>query len=156
MIEITFNYYGRIAKGILLGKYQRIHEEHEIVKKRFFWKIYEKHKVKKIDSPLYIIFIPWKHQEKEIIEIDEKKVIEIGEVVKEENWINVDKYTSCMKEDYWCKVSIKVKNFNGYKFIYDNNSFIVNLVSCNYHENLNIIYKMFPEFLELNLENIEK
>ena len=50
MIQITFNDYGNTVKGILLGKYQRVHELHQITKKKFFGKVYEKHKVKKTFS----------------------------------------------------------------------------------------------------------
>ena len=155
MIQITFNYCGNIVKGILLGKYQRVHELHHIIKKKFFGKVYEKHKVKKTNSPLYIIFIPWKHQAKEIIEIDESYVLEIAGLLKEEEWINVDSYTSLVLEHNEYEVSIKVNNFNGYKFIYDNNSFIVDLVLSNTKDNLNILYTKYPEFLEMDLGNIE-
>ncbi len=155
MIQITFNYYGNTVKGILLGKYQRVHELHQIIKKKFFGKVYEKHKVKKTNSPLYIIFIPWKHQIKEIVEIDENYVLEIDGLIKEEDWINVDSYTSSVLEHNEYEVSIKVKNFNGYKFIYDNNSYIVNLLLSNNKENLELLYKTYPELLEIDLPNVE-
>ena len=155
MIQITFNYYGNTVKGILLGKYQRVHELHQITKKKFFGKVYEKHKVKKTNSPLYIIFIPWKHQIKEIVEIDEHHVLEIDGLLKEEDWINVDSYTSSVLEHNEYEVSIKVKNFNGYKFIYDNNSYIVNLLLSNNKENLELLYKTYPELLEIDLQNVE-
>lgn len=155
MIQITFNYYGNTVKGILLGKYQRVHELHQITKKKFFGKVYEKHKVKKTNSPLYIIFIPWKHQIKEIVEIDEHYILEIDGLLKEEDWINVDSYTSSVLEHNEYEVSIKVKNFNGYKFIYDNNSYIVNLLLSNNKENLELLYKIYPELLEIDLQNVE-
>ena len=155
MIQITFNYYGNTVKGILLGKYQRVHELHQIIKKKFFGKVYEKHKVKKTNSPLYIIFIPWKHQIKEIVEIDENYVLEIDGLLKEEDWINVDSYTSSVLEHNEYEVSIKVKKFNGYKFIYDNNSYIVNLLLSNNKENLELLYKTYPELLEIDLQNVE-
>ena len=155
MIQITFNYYGNTVKGILLGKYQRVHELHQITKKKFFGKEYEKHKFKKTNSPIYIIFIPWKHQIKEIVEIDEHYVLEIDGLLKEEDWINVDSYTSSVLEHNEYEVSIKVKNFNGYKFIYDNNSYIVNLLLSNNKENLELLYKIYPELLEIDLQNVE-
>lgn len=155
MIQITFNYYGNTVKGILLGKYQRVHELHQITKKKFFGKVYEKHKVKKTNSPLYIIFIPWKHQLKEIIEIDESYVLEIDELLKEEDWISVDSYISSVLEHNEYEVSIKVNNFNGYKFIYENNSFIVDLMLSDTKDNFNILYKKHPEFLEIDLDNKE-
>lgn len=52
-------------------------------------------------------------------------------------------------------MSIKVKKFNGYKFIYDNNSFIVDLVLSNTKDNLNTLYTKHPEFLEIDLNNEE-
>lgn len=155
MIQITFNYYGNTVKGILLGKYQRVHELHQITKKKFFGKVYENHKVKKTNSPLYIIFIPWKHQLKEIIEIDESYVLEIDELLKEEDWISVDSYISSVLEHNEYEVSIKVNNFNGYKFIYENNSFIVDLMLSDTKDNFYILYKKHPEFLEIDLDNKE-
>ena len=60
-------------------------------------------------------------------------------LIKEEDWINVDSYTSSVLEHNEYEVSIKVKNFNGYKFIYDNNSYIVNLLLSNNKENLELL-----------------
>ena len=62
-----------------------------------------------------------KHQIKEIVEIDEHHVLEIDGLLKEEDWISVDSYISSVLEHNEYEVSIKVKNFNGYKFIYYKN-----------------------------------
>ena len=148
MIQITFNYYGNTVKGILLGKYQGVHELHQIIKKKFFGKVYEKHKVKKTNSPLYIIFIPWKHQIKEIVEIDENYVLEIDGLLKEEDWIYVDSYTSSVLEHNEYEVSIKVKNFNGYKFIYDDNEFIANIRNGLTEYCLETLYNNLPSIIE--------
>ena len=103
---------------------------------------------------MYIVFIPWKHALKDIVFISERQILSIDRVV-DDNWINIDSYISkfVKEEPYYCEYEIE--NFNGYKFIYDNNSFIVDLVLSDTKDNLNILYIKHPEFLEIDLNNIE-
>ena len=77
MIKIKFDYYGNIINGILLGVYERQHEETYTIEKKFFGKIKTIYKTRKLTSPLYIIFIPWKHKEKELVEVDEKYILNL-------------------------------------------------------------------------------
>ena len=129
MIKIKFDYYGNIINGILLGVYERQHEETYTIEKKFFGKIKTIYKTRKLTSPLYIIFIPWKHKEKELVEVDEK-------------YIDV--------------IFNEVNKFRGYKFIYDYNSFIINMVLYETHKNLELLYKYLPELLDIDLKNREE
>lgn len=81
MIKIKFDYYGDIINGILLGVYERQHEETYTIEKKFFGKIKTIYKTRKLTSPLYIIFIPWKHKEKELVEVDEKYILVIKKLL---------------------------------------------------------------------------
>ncbi len=75
MIEIEFYDGASIIKGILLGKYQCPHNEVYSVTKRFLWKTKHIYKYRTLNTPLYIIFVPWKHKEKELVTVDEKTLL---------------------------------------------------------------------------------
>ena len=159
MVIIQFHYNERIISGILLGKYQRPHDEVYSVKKRFLWKTKIIYKHKTLNTPLYLIFIPWKHQEKELIEVDEKYIINPETIQMDEIWINVDKFTSERSESYdnhsWSE-SVEVNNFIGYKFIYENNDFLINVCLHDWWEPLTIIYQNIPQLLNMDLDNKEE
>jgi hypothetical protein len=155
MIVVNFEYNGQITKGILLGKYRRPHEEVYTVEKKFFGKKKVIDKWRKSNSFLYIIFIPWKHQLKELVEIDEKYILNIDSIVLNDEWVSIDKYISESDDEYYAP-SVVVKEFVGYRFMYENNSFIIDLVLHNSHKNLSILYKHIPKILDIDLNNIEE
>lgn len=159
MVIIQFRYQERIISGILLGKYQRPHDEVYSVKKRFLWKtkIIYKHKTR--NTPLYLIFVPWRHKEKELIEVDEKYIIDPEAIQMDKTWINIDKFSSERTEsfdNYSWNESIEVNNFTGYKFMYDHNSFMINLCLHEWWEPLMIIYQNIPQLLNMDLGNKEE
>lgn len=152
---IKFEYDGQIVKGILLGKYRRPHEVVHTVEKKFFGKKKVVDKWRKSNSFLYIIFIPWRHQLKELVEIDEKYILNTDSIDFNDEWVSIDKYISESNDEYYAP-SVVVKEFTGYKFMYENNSFIIDLVLHENHNNLAIIYKNIPEMLEIDLSNTEE
>ena len=159
MVTIKFHYNERIISGILLGKYQRPHDEVYSVKKRFLWKTKIIYKHKTLNTPLYLIFIPWRHQEKELIEVDEKYIINPETIQMDETWINVDKFTSERSEsveNHTWNESLEVNKFIGYKFIYENNDFLINVCLHNWWEPLTIIYQNIPQLLNMDLDNKEE
>ena len=159
MVTIKFHYNERIISGILLGKYQRPHDEVYSVKKRFLWKTKIIYKHKTLNTPLYMIFIPWRHQEKELIEVDEKYIINPEAVPIDETWIHVDKFTSERTEsveNHTWNESLEVNKFIGYKFIYENNDFLINVCLHDWWEPLTIIYQNIPQLLNMDLDNKEE
>ena len=159
MVIIQFHYNERIISGILLGKYQRPHDEVYSVKKRFLWKTKIIYKHKTLNTPLYLIFIPWRHQEKELIEVDEKYIINPETIQMDETWINVDKFTSEISEsveNHTWNESLEVNKFIGYKFIYENNDFLINVCFHDWWEPLTIIYQNIPQLLNMDLDNKEE
>lgn len=159
MVIIKFRYDERIVSGVLLGKYQRSHDEVYTVKKKFLRKTKIIYKHKTLNTPLYVIFIPWKHKEKELIEVDERHIINPEAIQIDETWINVDAFTSEKTElfnNYSWNESIEVNDFVGYKFMYDNNSFMVNLCLHECWECLTIVYKEMPQLLNMYLDNEEE
>ena len=159
MVIIQFHYNERIISGILLGKYHRPHDEVYPVNKRFLWKTKTVYKHKTLNTPLYLIFIPWRHQEKELIEVDEKYIINPETIQMDEIWINVDKFTSERSEsveNHTWNESLEVNKFIGYKFIYENNDFLINVCLHDWWEPLTIIYQNIPQLLNMDLDNKEE
>ena len=66
MVQIEFYDDARVIKGILLGKYQWPHDEVYSYEKKFLWKTKTKYAHRTLNTPLYIVFIPWKHQLKDL------------------------------------------------------------------------------------------
>lgn len=156
MVQIEFYDDGRVIKGILLAKYQRRHDEVYSWGKKVFGKAKTKYARRRLKNPLYVIFIPWKHKLKELIEVDEKYIINSQPFRVDETWITKDKFISKTGYDiYSFSVKVKIKNFVGYKFIYDNNSFIAKMSSHEFEDCLAILYKNMPEILDIDLENKE-
>ena len=156
MVEIEFNNNGNAIKGILLGKYQRPHDEVYSFEKKFLWKTKTICKRQTLNTPLYVIFIPWKHKEKELLEIDEKYIIDPQSVQTDETWIKVDKFISKEFIGNIHHASMEVNDFIGYKFMYDNNSFMINLCLNGSRDNLTILYENIPELLDTDLCNEEE
>lgn len=158
MVTIQFLYNNRVINGVLLAKYQRPHDEVYTVKQKFLWKTKLTYQHRTLNTPLYVIFIPWRHQEKELIEVDEKYIINPENIQIDKTWINIDKFTSERTESFdnrsW-KESIEVNNFLGYKFMYDNNSFMINLCLHEWREVLTTLYQTMPQLLDIDLDNEE-
>ena len=158
MVTIQFLYNNRVINGVLLAKYQRPHDEVYSVKKEFLGKTKITYEHRTLNTPLYVIFIPWRHKEKEIIEVDEKFIINPENVGIDETWISIDKFTSERTESFnnhsWSE-SVEVSNFCGYKFMYDNNSFMINLCMHEYWETLTILFQNIPQLLDIDLKNEE-
>lgn len=155
MVEIEFNN-GTKIKCILLGKYQRQHKELQSYQKRCLWKNSSVYITKTIDTYFYIILIPWKHREKQIVEINERNIVNSQSIKLDESWIKVDEFISETLDGSIYPLSMKVNDFVGYKFIYENNSFIINLSLHDECDNLSVLYRNMPELLDVNLENKEE
>lgn len=159
MVIVKFRDGEKMISGVLLGKYKRPHNEVYAVKKKFLWKTKTIWKSRTLTTSVYAIFIPWKHQEKELIEVDEKYIIDPDTIQIDEEWIHVDKFTSETNELYgnigW-KGSVDIHNFAGYKFMYDNNSFIMNLSCHEWYDALTVVYQHMPQLLNADLDNKEE
>ena len=155
MVTIKFNYQGEILNGVFLAKYERLHNEIYTIERKFFKKIKRIEKMMKTTSPLYLIFIPYRHKEKEIIEIDEKHIINLNSLKLDDNYFKVENFVSKTNFDYYNN-EVNVNNFIGYKFIYDYNSFIANITLQETYNDLEILYKNLPELLNIDLNNNEE
>lgn len=143
--RITFNYDGIITKGILLAECDFI--ETISVEKKFLFFKYRSKGIDKRKFKMYIVFIPWKHALKDIVFISEEQILSIDRV-EDDNWIKIDSYVSkfIKEEPYYCEYQIE--NFNGYKFIYDDNEFIANIRNGLKKYCLDTLYNNLPSIIE--------
>ncbi len=160
MVVIDFYDDGKVIKGILLGKYQRRHDEVCSYEKKFLWKTKTIHKHRILNTPLYVVLIPWKDQRKELREVDEKYIIDPQAFNADETWLTKDKFISEAYDGHVCMnlapVRFEINDFVGYKFMYDDNSFIAKLCLHEFEECLTILYKNMPEVLDVDLGNKEE
>lgn len=149
MDYIKFNFKDKIIKGIPLAKFKTKHPNiiKRCIPKKFLFIKYNKIIKEKNYPTLYIVFIPWKHEEKELKLIEETNIIDLKEI-KNDKWIHVKEYRSKSYYDAIGYDCCDVSNFYGLDFIYQNNQFVVNMIASNYYENLTILYKEMPEILE--------
>ena len=90
------------------------------------------------------------------MEVDEKDILNLNSIEFEEEWIEVSSFVSKSFDGDIYYASMEVNKFRGYKFIYDYNSFIINMVLYETHKNLEVLYKYLPELLDIDLKNREE
>lgn len=146
--RITFNCDGTITKGILLGEFDFVEPVTDVIEKKKFWLfLYRKKGNKNIKTKKYIVFIPFKHKLKSIVFIDEKQIINIKYSAQDE-FINVNSFISKFTKEAPYYAEYKIENFKGYKFIYDDNEFIANIINELSQYSLETLYKSLPSILE--------
>jgi len=142
--KILIRYSGRIVEAFLLGTYMR---EYYRSQKTLLEKLLKKQTRSKILTTVkktYLVFIPWKHQAKQLLEITESDILPFDEVFPTE-WVSMHQYTSIGTEEY--HPSMTISDFSGYSFIFQNNSFISDQICGENETNLNILYTEMPELL---------
>lgn len=137
-----------VVEGIPLAIYTRKKTKIVLEKKKFLFFQYNRNKNLVLNNQIWLVFIPYQHRLKEIIEVDEENIIKNNFKVIP-TWAKVESFTSEAFEypEAQYKDRLIIKNFLGYKFIYEHNEFICNLVLGNANENLDILYKEMPEIL---------
>ena len=93
---------------------------------------------------------------KELREVDEKYIVNPKSFDTDETWVTKDKFISKTYVGDIYPSSLEVKDFVGYKFMYDNNGFIANLCLLEFEDCLRVLYKNMPEVLDVDLGNIEE
>ncbi len=156
MVFVRYKSDDKIYTGILLAKYDGLVYRTERVSKRFLWKTRVKYQSKAYQTTLYLLFIPWKHQIKEIIEVEEALIINKEEIIIPDDFIHCDEFIS--SDCIWYDKSIErevIKNFTGYKFIFEDNKFMVNYHAYEQNLCLEILYQNLPIILEIDIDNEE-
>ena len=130
----------------------------EIIEKKhkFLWYAWCSHKTKKKKKLCSLVFIPWKHREKEL------DIIPVDDILCDFNnyrddWISVKEFISNFAGyDALYKSQVKVEDFYGDKIIVDNNSFIASFIEGESHYCFNILYKYRPFLLNLDFDEEQK
>ena len=157
MKKITFNIpnYGLVGlpsvniEGIPLAKFKIKIEDAWRVQHRFLFFKWSTSKWAMVEKNKWLVFIPWKHSEKEVVLVDDADVVS-QDFSFPQQWINVSKFISPYTEELpdWGE-KYEVADFCGYPFIVENESFIANIKMYYNSVPLKILYKQFPEFLKL-------
>ena len=146
--RIKFNYDGIITKGILLGQCDFIEYVTHVEEEKKFWFFSSFKRIKKERKfKMYLVFIPWKHAMKTITFINERQIISI-DYYNDVEFIKVDRYISKFTKEKPYYTECIIENFNGYKFIYEDNGFIANIRYGLEKYSLEILYANLPNILE--------
>ena len=130
----------------------------EIIEKKhkFLWYKWCSHKTKKKKKLCSLVFIPWKHREKEL------DIIPVDDILCDFNnyrddWISVKEFISNFAGyDALYKSQVTVEDFYGDKIIVDNNSFIASFIEGECYYCFNILYKYRPFLLNLDFDEEQK
>lgn len=101
MVEIRFTLNERVISGIILAKFEYSHQIRKKIIKNLLWHSITKYKRIKTISPFYLVFIPWKHKEKEIILVKESDAINYDNIISYNDMIKVDEFTSTYCDNYF-------------------------------------------------------
>lgn len=144
-MRIKCRYEERVVDAILLCIYKRDYYRF----KKSMWDILlfrkTKSKIATKTEETYLVFIPWKHREKQLCEIAPSNALPFEKSFPTD-WIFIPEFVSNGTEEFY--PSVTVKNFSGYRFICENNSFICDQACGEYEANLEILYSEFPELLD--------
>ena len=73
--RITFKLDGLYVKGILLAEYDILLPCYELVKKKFLFFSFNKNEETWKKTKHYMVFVPWKHSQKEIMIVHENQIV---------------------------------------------------------------------------------
>ena len=145
-IQIDFGQKTSIVEAVLLAKFIREYTSYISTKRLLFRRLKE---VKKSEL-CYLVFIPWKHREKELLVIKESEIVS-DNFTQPTEWVNIDSFTSSTKEEY--HDYFEIKDFWGYDFIYENRFFLAHVMESITWEPLEVLYKNMPELLSEEIDD---
>ena len=98
-----------------------------------------------------LVFIPWKHREKQLAMVRMDSVL--SPVAPRKDWVTVRSFFSVYEDEPYYRSEVEVRNFVGYKFICDNNNFIAALRNGENYDPLTALYENMPYLLEEEIED---
>ena len=144
MRKILIKINNREIPAILLARFDMVDNEFVSVKGLFG-------KTKDVFTPMNhqycLVFIPWKHREKELLLVSIKDVITIDKLIGNDI-VSIEKYISPFTEEDPYYAECKISNFVGYKFIYEYKNYIANIRNQCFKKPLEILYQHHPELLQ--------
>ncbi|MBQ7337927.1 MAG: hypothetical protein IJW40_05665 [Clostridia bacterium] len=144
MRKILIKYYNQELPAILLARFDMVDNEFVSVKGLFG-------KIKDIFTPMNrqycLVFIPWKHREKELVLLPMSDIITIDKLIGNDI-VSIEKYISPFTEEDPYYAEYKISNFVGYKFIYEYKNYIADIRNQCFRKPLEILYQHHPELLQ--------
>ncbi len=127
----------------------RIYTE-KVINHKFIWHQWTTRKWIHCVKKCVLIFIPWKHKEKELVRVEYDDLLEsIDGFVKD--WVRIDSYVSISDEDDYHDEVI-IKNFYGLHFIYNYTNFLCDFKLQNVDTCLKILYKEQHDLMNLQFD----
>ena len=143
MQKILIKYNDKETSAFFLARFDMVDKE-VVSQKGLFGKI--KNVLVDTKSPYYLMFIPWKHREKELALIPVRDVIIVDKRV-DEDMVSVKKYISPFTEELPYYTEYEISDFVGYKFICDYKNFIADIRNQCFNKPLEILYQHYPQLL---------
>lgn len=144
MRRILIKYNNREIIAVLLARFNMIDNELISIKGLFG-------RIKDILTPTErqycLVFIPWKHQTKELALISMRDVVTLDKLIGDDI-VSAEKYISPFTEEEPYYMEYKISDFVGYKFIYDYRNFIGDIRNQCFTKPLEILYQRHPELLQ--------
>ena len=126
--------------------------DNETKKHKFLFFSWFTNKIVEVERLMALVFIPWKHSEKEIALIPAKNILASVDSFNSD-WVKSDIFKCEYKEPWWYKSDVIIlKQFQSEDFIF-NNKDIISLCICHeYEECLAKLYKEKHSLLELEFD----
>ena len=141
MQNILINYDNQEIPAVFLARFHMMDGEF-VSAKGLFGRI--KNRIVYVDRHYCLAFIPWKHREKELVRIPLSDVTGLEKII-DEDFVSVETYVSSTTDAPWGECEIR--DFFGYKFIYEDKNFIADLIDGSKRP-YEILYRLHPELLQ--------
>jgi len=137
---------------VLLAKFDIEVNSLKSKQKRFLFSKRNKNVACKDYKSVCLVFVPWKHKSKELAFINKDLVLGDCNFLDKTNIIKIAEFNSECVEYYFegkpIGSIVPVKNFEGYDFIYQNNSFIADLYAREEEKCYNLLYEKLPDVFD--------
>lgn len=148
--KIKINQNNNVVEAILLAKLTMEVEVFVTKNCKILWFKKQKRVLEKQRIDFCLVYLPWKHQEKELMLIKQKDCVSNIDFFNRDGIVNVNKFESEYIEEcdgYKNNCKFEVENFVGYDFLHKNKSFIADLYCGEKSKCLTILYKKMPQIL---------
>lgn len=143
MQKILIRYNDKEVPAFFLARFNMTDKE-AVSQKGLFGRV--KHVLTDTERTYCLVFIPWKHSEKELALISIQNVI-TSDIQIDEAMASVEKYISPFTEENPYYAEYKISDFVGYKFIYEYKNFIADIRNQCPTKPYEILYHLHPELL---------
>lgn len=145
MNEIFIKYNDKEVNAVLLAQFDMVDNE-MISVKGLLGRI--KHIFSPVKRQYCLVYIPWKHQEKELALVCLNDVITFDKLIGDDV-ISIESYISDFTKEEPYYTEYKISDFVGYKFIYDYRSFVADVKNQCFTKPLEILYQHYPQLLKI-------